>query len=185
MTDFNNAGAQQDVIPEGTIVVAQMNLRPGNAGEEGLLKRSKDGQAEGLDVEFVIVEGEYAKRKFWSYMTLSGTTDGHAQAADITNRTLRAILESAKGIKPEDVSEAAKKARIVDYADFDGMRFMCKLGVEPAKGGYRAKNILPPGGVITPDRKEWHPIEQQPKSAGAKKGADNTPVPITKPAWAQ
>ena len=136
-----------------------------------------------LDAEFTVAEGEYAKRKLWSYMVLSGTTDGHERAADITKRRLRAILESAKGIKPEDVSEASKAARNAEYADFDGLRFMCKLGVEPAKGDYKAKNIL--AEVITPDRKEWRAIEQQPKTAKAKKSADNAPAPITKPAWAQ
>jgi len=142
--DYNSAGAQKsfDVIPDGTIVVVQMKIRPGNAGEGGLLKRSSNGQAEGLDAEFIVVEGEYAKRKFWSFMVVSGTTDGHEQAADITNRRLRAILESAKGIKPEDVSEAAKAARNAEFAEFDGLRFMCKLGVEPARGEYKAKNNI-------------------------------------------
>jgi hypothetical protein len=180
--DYNQAGAQWsfDVIPDGTIVVAQMNLRAGDVGEGGLLKRSNNGQAEGLDAEFVVAEGDYAKRKFWSFMVVSGTTDGHEQAADITKRRLRAILESARGIKPTDVSEAAKKARVAEYDDFDGIRFLCKLGVEPARDGYRAKNIL--AEVITPDRKEWHAVEQQPKSAEAKKSA--APTPITKPKWA-
>jgi len=116
-------------------------------------------------------------------MVVSGTTDGHKEAADITNRRLRAILESVKGIKPTDISEAAKAARNVEYFEFDGLRFQCKLGVEPAKGDYPAKNILKE--VITPDKKEWRLVEQQPKSAEAKKkgGTDNTPTPITKPAW--
>ena len=138
-----------------------------------------------LDCEFVVVEGEHVKRKFWSNMVISGTEDGHAQAADITARTLRAILECARGIKPTDVSESAKKARDAEYDEFDGIRFLCKLGVEPAKDGFKAKNILPPGAVITPDQKEWHPIEQQPKANKAKKGADNAPTPITKPDWAK
>jgi hypothetical protein len=185
--DYNTAGAQRsfDVIPDGTIVVAQMNIRPGGAGEDGLLRRSKDGACEMLECEFTIVEGEHMKRKFWEFMVLSGTTDGHKEAADITRRRLRAILESARGIKPEDVSEAAKAARNAEYADFDGMRFMCKLGVEPASDEYKAKNILLE--VITPDQKALrHSIEQQPKSAHAtKKGTDNAPVPIEKPKWAK
>src|SRR4051812_32274466 len=112
--DFNQATEQRtfDVIPDGTVAVVQLNIRPGNAGEGGLLKRSKTGEAEGLDCEFVIVDGPYAKRKIWGFMILSGTTDGHAVAADITRARLRAILESARGIKPADVSEAAKKARV-------------------------------------------------------------------------
>jgi hypothetical protein len=158
--DFNTASEQRDfdVIPAGTIAVVQLNIRNGNAGEDGLLKRSKSGEAEGLDCEFVIAEGPYAKRKFFSFFVISGTTDGHAQAADITRSRLRAILESARAIKPQDVSEAAKKARVADYRDFKGIRFLARIGVEPAKGEYKAKNILT--SVITPDQKEWRAIEQ-------------------------
>lgn len=182
--DYNTAGEQRsfDIIPDGTIAVVQMNVRHGNAGEGGLLKHTKNGDAEGLDAEFVVVEGDYAKRKFWGLMIVSGTTDGHAQAADITARKLRAVLKSARGIKPTDVSEAAKKARVADYADFDGIRFMAKIGVEPARGEYKAKNIL--GEVITPERKEWHPISQDAKPAKATAAAGNM-APIAKPAWAQ
>ena len=66
--DFNTAGAQRsfDTIPDGTIAVVQLKIRPGNAGEGGWLKRSKDGKAEGIDAEFIVVEGEYTKRKFWA-----------------------------------------------------------------------------------------------------------------------
>jgi hypothetical protein len=181
--DFNQAGAQWSLIPDGTIVVVQMNIRSGNVGPGGLFKRSKEGAAEGLDVELIVVEGEHAKRKFFSFMVLDGTTDGHEQAADITKRRLRAILESVKGIKPTDVSEAAKAARNVEYDAFDGMRFLGKVGIEPARGDYKAKNIL--AEVITPDRKAWRAVEQQPKSAEAKKGGtDNAPTPIIKPKWA-
>jgi hypothetical protein len=184
--DFNTAGEQRsfDTIPDGTIAVVQISIRPGNAGEGGLLKRSKNGEAEGIDAELTVVEGEYAKRKLWAFMITSGTTDGHAQAGDMTMRRLRAILESARGIKPTDVSEAAKKARMAEYADFNGLRFMCKLGVEPARGDYKAKNIL--AEVVTPDRKEWHPIEQEAKqpAADATKSA-GTVTTIKKPEWAK
>jgi hypothetical protein len=185
MADFNEASAQRsfDVIPDGTIAVVQINVRPGNAGEGGLLKRTKTGDAEGIDAELIVVDGEYAKRKFRSYMLTGGATDGHAQAADITASRLRAILESARGIKPADVSEAAKKARVADYADFDGMRFMCKIGVEPARDIYKAKNIL--GDVITPDRKEWHAIEQVERTARPAEAPVNTVTPIKKPVWAK
>lgn len=189
MYDYNDAGPQRtfEVIPAGTIAVVEMSIRSGNAGEDGLLKRSKDGGCEGLDAELTVVEGEYAKRKIWSFMVVSGTTDGHAQAADITKSRLRAILESARNIKPADVSEAAKKARTTTrYADFDGIRFMAKLGVEPASGDYKAKNIL--AEVITPDRKEWHAVQQEPKAKAApNSGAAGqaAPAQISKPTWAK
>ena len=182
--DYNSAGAQKsfDVIPDGTIVVVQMNIRRGNAGEGGLLKRSKNGQAEMLDAEFIVVEGDHVKRKFWENMVVDGATDGHKEAADITHRRLRAIIESVKGIKPANVSETAKAARNVEYDAFDGMRFLCRVGVEAARDGYKAKNIL--AEVITPDRtKEWRPIERQPKPKDSGPGG-NTPTPIIKPKWA-
>jgi hypothetical protein len=182
--DFNTAGEQRtfDVVPDRTIAVVQLNIRAGDAGEAGILKRSKTGEAEGLDCELIVVGGSYDKKKFWEWMTVSGTTDGHAEAADISRRKLRAILESARGIKPADVSEVAKKARVADYADFDGIRFLAQIGVEPAKGDYRAKNFL--AQVITPDRKEWQPVEQVTKPAPAPTGDKPNNV-IVKPAWAQ
>lgn len=181
--DFNTASEQRsfDVIPDKTIAVVQLTIRQGDAGENGLFKRSKNGQAEGLDCELVVVGGDHDKRKFWDWMTISGATDNYTQAADITHRKLRAIIESARGIKPTDVSEAAKKARIADYADFDGIRFVAQIGVEPAKGDYRAKNFL--AQIITPDRKEWHPVEQVAKPAPT--GTEKPSNVIVKPAWAQ
>ncbi len=179
--DYNQAGEQRsfDVIPDKTVAVVQLTIRPGAAGPDGILRRSKTGEAEMLDCELIVVGGPYDKRKFWELMTLSGTTDGHAQAADISHSKLRAILEFARGIKPTDVSEAAKKARVAEYADFDGIRFVAQIGVEPAKGDYRAKNFL--AQVITPDRKEWQPVEQAAKPAEPARPASNV---IVKPAWA-
>lgn len=182
MVDFNSAGEQRsfDLIPDNQVVIVRMTIRPGNAGEGGLMRRSNDGQCEMLDCELVVVEGPHAKRKFWDLMTVSGTTDGHTQAADITHRRLRAIIESAKGIKPTDVSEAAKKARIVEYADLDGIRFMTKVRVEPGKGDYKPKNRL--GEIVTPDKKEWHAIDQGASAANPPSTGGNE---IVKPAWAQ
>jgi hypothetical protein len=188
--DFNSAGAQRsfDTIPDGTIAVVQLKIRPGNVGEGGWLKRTKNGDAEGIDAELTVAEGEYTKRKFWAYMLTGGATDGHSQAADITTRRLRAVIESVRGIKPTDVSEAAKQARCISgYADLDGVRFLCRIDVEPAYGEYKAKNIL--GEVITPDRKEWRPIEQEARQAKPN-GADATPTgasvqTIKKPEWAR
>ena len=194
MTDFNEAGLQRSPIPAGTIVVAEVTIRPGGAGEDGWLKRSKDGRSEALDCEFTVLDGEHAKRKFWALLTLNGSTPGHDQAADISRRILRALLESARGIKPDDQSETARKARVADYSAFDGLRCMVRLGIEPARGGFRAKNII--DEVITPDAVNWRAIEQVSK-AEKPAGGDGVPdflrrttdaaqtVAIQKPQWAQ
>jgi hypothetical protein len=190
MTDFNNAGPQRSLepIPDGTIVLVELTVRPGNAGEGGWLRRSKDGRSEALDCEFTVTEGEYVKRKFWSLLTIRGATEGHAEAGGISASKLRAMLESARNIRPDDQSETAKKARVADYGDFDGLRFLVRVGVEPARDGYKAKNTL--DEVITPDKVAWRAIEQVPKTRTAPtatptSNAAAAPVAIAKPEWAK
>jgi hypothetical protein len=161
--DFNNAQEQREggLIADGTVAVVHMTVRPGNAGDGGWLKRSKNGDSQAMDCEFTVVEGPFAKRKFWSLFTVEGTTEGHAKAAEISASRLRGILESAKGIRPDDESDAAKAARRVNsWGDFDGMRFVAKIGIEKARegSGYKDKNTL--DAAVTPDRKAWVKVEQ-------------------------
>src|SRR5262249_19557453 len=130
--DFNEAESQRDfeVIPDGTIATVRMTVRPGSAGEGGWLRRSKDGNSEAFDCEFVVLDGPHAKRKFWTLFTVAGTTPGHAEAARISAGKLRAILESARGIRPDDTSDAAKKARCIEsYGELNGLAFIVRIGV--------------------------------------------------------
>src|SRR5262252_9706147 len=156
--DFNDADTQRnfDVIPNGTIATVRMSVRPGSAGEGGWLRRSNDGNSEALDCEFVVLDGPFAKRKVWSLFTVAGSTPGHAEAAKISASKLRAILESARGIKPDDTSDAAKEARRANYGDFNGLSFIARIGIGPAQNGYAAQNRL--DHVITPDEKNWHAV---------------------------
>jgi hypothetical protein len=186
--DFNDAQVRDfDVIADATIVVLHGEIRPGGAGDGGWLKASKDGQSEGLDWEFTIPEGPHKGRKVFERHLISGTTSGHQTAAEITRGKIRQMLESARGIRPDDQSEAAKQARrIGSYADLDGIRFMARLGVEPAKNGFKAKNVIE--AVITPDKQEWRKIDQV--VATAKSGPNvqaslSVPVTSSKPDWAK
>src|SRR4051794_36396803 len=97
--DYNKAPDQfGELIPDGTMVVLRLNIRPGGVGEDGLCKRSKDGSHEYLDCEFSVIGGEYAKRKFWDYAIINGSAEGYAKAADGTRGKLKAILESARNV---------------------------------------------------------------------------------------
>jgi hypothetical protein len=192
--DFNKAKPQRtfDVVPTGTIATLQLRVRPGNAGEGGWLRQSKNGDSEALDCEFIVVDGPHAKRKFWSLLTVSGTTEGHSQAAEISRSRLRGILESARSVRPDDNSEAAKQARQVrSYGEFDGLRFIGRIGVEPARDNYPAKNTLL--AAVTPDQQDWHQVEQVAKHGGVAAPANTSAKPATpnqgatkiaKPAWA-
>ena len=189
--DYTDAPEQRgtELIPADTVATVQVTIRPGGAGEGGLLKRSKDGGCEMIDAEFVVVDGPHAKRKLWENLIVSGTTDGHTKAAEISRGRLRAILESARGIKPNDTSKEAREARTAELGDFDGLRFIAKIGIEkgrPKNDGsgesYPDRNTI--AAVITPDRKDWHTVEQVPRPAGPVASNAAVVVPIAKPAWA-
>ena len=188
MYDYSDAPSF-NLIPHGTIAELQMTIQPGNAGEDGMLTRSKDGLCEMLVVECIVVDGQFAKRKLWERFVLTGTSDGHAKAAEISRSRLRAILESARGIKPDDVSPEARAARTVKLADFNGMRFLAKIGIE--KGGERGDGTNYPDRntllqIITPDRKDWRKIDQvavQPPQSPSAPVA-SAPAALAKPAWA-
>jgi hypothetical protein len=193
--DYSDAPPPHDIelIPHGTVATVVMHIRAGNVGEDGMLKRSKDGACEMLDCEFVVADGLHAKRKFWEYMILAGTTDGHAKSVDINRGTLKASLDSALGLKPDDVGPQARAARTVSLKQFDGITFIAKIGVEKGKPkndgsgeNWPDKNIL--AGVVTPDKKEWHPVEQPPPFDGGgapSATANNKPAaPIERPSWA-
>ena len=48
-----------DLIPDGTVATVSIHIRPGNVGEDGMLKRSKEGDCEMLDLELTVLDGPY------------------------------------------------------------------------------------------------------------------------------
>jgi hypothetical protein len=191
--DYSDAPAQRgdDLIPAGTIAALELTIRPGNAGDGGLLTRSKAGDCEMLDIEYVVIDGLYARRKLYERLVLAGITDGHAKAVEISRSKLRAMLESARGTKPDDTSAEARKARTAELGDFHGLRFLAKIGVEKGKaradgaGDYPDRNVL--AVIITPDKKDWRQLEQIPAQQRLPLSVEQptAPAPIARPAWAQ
>jgi hypothetical protein len=196
--DLNKPGVQRsfEVIPENTTCILQLKIRAGGAGganDGGWPKHSSDGQSEHIDCEFTVVGGDYDGRKLWQLYTIRGIKPGHATAGDISMKFFRALFESARGIRPDDNSEAAEKVRksVTGWHDFDGLRFFARIGVEPPRDKYPAKNTIIE--VITPERQGWRQPEQLPPSAsrGAAAlaaAAQSAPAPanaIARPQWAQ
>jgi hypothetical protein len=181
--DFNSADKQQDYtpIPTGTIVPLAMMIKPGQYGDNGWLTLSQSGDVEMLNCEFTVTEGPYTNRKIFQFMVVAGgktNEKGESIAGAISRRTLRAMLESARNIQPDDMSDAAmQKRRIRGWEDFCGLCFLAKLGVEKEQNSYPAKNKIMT--VITPNMKEYAGGAQSPApSAG-------TAVPsAAAPAWA-
>lgn len=165
MLDFNGAEEQgsglQGAIPPDSIVPFKMTLRPPKAGKEGqthaLFCRSAKGN-EYIDVEFEAL-GSYAGRKVWQSFTLAGSD----MAAKISMRTLRAIIESSRGISPKDASPTATAGRqLSDWADFNDMTFLARVGAVVEKSDkdsrWYVNNTL--AHIITPDDAEYATGEQ-------------------------
>lgn len=160
--DFNQAEIQTEVgsgsaIPEDSIVPFKMTIRPPKAGKEGtihaLFCKSSKGN-EYIDVEFECLSEQFSGRKVWQNFTLAGSD----QAAKISMRTLRAIVESARGIAPSDASPAAAAGRqLSDWSDFNSLTFLAKVKcvVEQSTkdGQYYVNNEFKK--VITPDDEEY------------------------------
>ena len=149
--DFNNAEPQRnggDLIPDNTIAPVRMSMR----GEK--MTNAKDARM--IDCEFVVTEGPFAKRRFWSMMMVtSNGSDGHDKAVSITMSRVRGMLESAFGIDPLDDSDAALSGRTLeDWEDLDGLEFLAKIGIEKSKDPkYSDKNALK--SAVTPDSDDY------------------------------
>jgi hypothetical protein len=157
--DFNKADKPRgfDLIPSGTECVLQITIRPGNDKQDPLLKTSKDGNSSALDCECVVVEGPFARRKIWKLLTLTGNTEGHVQARDISMAFIRAVLESAHNVRYDDNSEAAQAARKIDsWDDLNNLRFLGKITVRK-NPDYGDKNDV---DVITPEHKAYREVSQ-------------------------
>ena len=149
MIDFNYAESQNsfDLIPANTIAKARLVLKAGNDPSDHFITRSRGGNTAYLNCEFIILEGKYAKRKIFDKIGLEGSD----RWTNMGKARIRAILESAKGINPKDVSEIAVAARKINsFDELNNLDVVIKVGVEHDKNGqYQDKNRVI--AIITPD----------------------------------
>jgi hypothetical protein len=151
--------ASRELIPDNTLCDVCIHVTHGGAGDDGWLKESKDGTSLGLDCKFVVMDGPYKGVNIFTRYTLTGTSDGHREAARISGQTLRAILESAHNVKPDPTKQdpAWRQAvTINNYGDFHGLCLLVRVGVQPPKDGYAARNTIKK--VIVPGAPEYHTV---------------------------
>lgn len=170
MFDLNDVEPIQsnETIPDGTFAKVMMTLRPGGVDgfadiDRGLLKTSNQPGSDvvSLDCEFTVVAGPFAKRKFWQTFTVTGgkvDDKGASIGWNISKRIFRAMIDSALGLDPEDMSDAAKaKRQLRGLADLNGITFVAKILVEPNKDTrYPDSNKL--DHPVLPNEKEWQPV---------------------------
>ena len=119
-----------------------------------------------------MIEGPYARRKFWQMFTVSGgkvDDSGVSIGWKISKGSFRAMIDSALGLDPKDMSEAAKAKRVLrGLADLAGITFVAWITVEASSDArYGDSNKL--GRVDRPDRAGVAPGDgRRGRAAGAR-----------------
>jgi hypothetical protein len=187
-----------ELLPDGSFVKVIMAIRPGGVDgdteiDKGLLKASNAPGSDvlSLDCEFTVTEGPFARRKFWHMFTIAGgKVDGQGASigSNISKRIFRAMIDSALGVDPEDMSEAAKaKRQLRGLADLDGITFVAKVAVQPnSDSRYPDHNRL--DHPVLPTSKEWRAVMNgedvppRPSKARAANGSRSAAA-AQPPAW--
>jgi len=194
--DFNDANEQSsfDLIPKGTLVRVRMTIRPGGFDDAsrgwtgGYATRNDNTGSVYLNCEFVVMEGEYARRKLWSLIGLYSPKG--PEWANMGRAFVKAILNSARGVHPGDASPQAQNARrIAGFADLDGIEFLGKVDWEKDQHG-QDKAVIKQ--AIQPDHKDYAALMGAPRAPAPSTTTPNAyaqatgRAPVTgRPSWAQ
>ena len=174
--NMNEAEQQKEIgpIPSGTIVPMRVTLQkpkpeysytgpvpPELESIRPYLTGKLETQIVFLNLELTVLAGQFEKRKVFTRMMLwsANPTEGQNKAIDITKSKLRALVESARGVKPDDNSPDANQKRILNSLnDINGMGVVVKVGTEKA---YRDENktVNNVSVFVTPDKPEWKHVE--------------------------
>jgi hypothetical protein len=157
--NFNDAENQSsfDLIPAKTQVKVRMTIKPGGFDNPHLgwtggyaTRNSSTGSAY-LSAEFVVLEGPFAKRKVWSLIGLH--SEKGPEWGNMGRAFLRAVLNSARGVHPDDQSSNAQAARCIQgFADLDGIEFVARIDVERDQNG-EDRNVI--RTAIQPGHKDY------------------------------
>jgi len=187
--DFNSAAEQSsfDPIPKGSNVRVHMTVRPGGFDDPsqgwtgGYATRNTSTGSVYLNCEFVVTEGEYARRKMWSLIGLHSPKG--PEWAGMGRTFIKAILNSARGIHPGDNSAAAQNARRINgFVDLDGIEFLGKVDWEKDQNG-QDKSVIK--SAVTPDNKDYAALMGTPSMAGSVTSALPAAPTSTSNAYAQ
>ena len=204
MLNFNNVPVDENpqnqeftLIPNGTIVRAVILVQMGDIeipefGQGAWFKKSQSTSAKWMNLEFTIIGGEYDRRKFWHSVFVDGDKlgqSGMSLAKEIGLRTLKSIVESARGIDPADMSPQAQQNRnISGMMDLSGMEICAKVGIKKGTNGYKDSNQLL--AAITPNSNDFLPqgsIPMQQTSVASNVAAPQATAQSSGavPSWAQ
>ncbi len=160
MIDLNQIEVSNyDTIPNGTAVRVELEIKRGNYNNadkgwfDGLVTKSQSGACY-LNCILTILEGTYANRKVFTNIGLYSPNS--PDFANIGGQTLRAIVESQRGLSSKDDGEAAiEKRKIKDYRDIEGIPFAIIISERLTNNGEKRNDI---GKVLTADHARYQEV---------------------------
>jgi len=123
---------------------------------------SQASAAQYLNTEAIVMEGPYARRRIYTRIGFRGKgvdASGVDKYANRGRALIRGILESARGIKANDQSEAARAARLIrSLGDLNSLDFVAKIGIdknrdEPDEPG---RNVIK--AAVGPEHRQYAEI---------------------------
>ena len=160
-TNFNDAEDQMSyaLIPHKTIAKVRILVKRGgyvtDEWPDGYATKSKSSDSVYLACEFIVIGGEYDNRKVWSNIGLySAASDKYAS---IGRSTIKAILNSANNLHPEDKSPQAVEVRnIKDFGDLNDLEVVAEITIDDK--GKTPKNEIKT--IITPGHPKYEEYMQ-------------------------
>ncbi|WP_031595365.1 hypothetical protein [Ferrovum myxofaciens] len=193
--NFNSAAEQSsfDLIPKGSLVRVRTTIKPGGFDDPslgwtgGYATRNPNTGSVYLNCGFVVLEGPYARRKLWSLIGLHSPKG--EEWANMGRTFIKAILNSARGIHPDDNNPSAQNARCIKgFSELDGIEFLGRVDWEKDLNG-KDKSVIK--SAVTPDHKDYpalmgatRPVLTPAASHGQAQPLGQQPVP-GRPSWAQ
>lgn len=174
--DFHSNGprplaAGAELIPANTLAKVRLTVRPGGAGPDGWATQSRSSDALYLNTEAVILDGPYAKCRVCARIGIKGKSlnaRGEDTYANLGRSLIRGILESARGVHPNDGSGRARAARTIrSLGELNGLIFVARIGVDRDRRDLNAepRNVIV--AAITPAHKNYAAMMGNGKAAVA------------------
>jgi len=123
-----------------------MELSIPDLAQDAIFRQSATTSAKWIECEFTIIGGQFDKRKVWHNIFLDGdkkNANGISVSKEIGLKAIRGMVDSAKGLTPNDVSPEANTLRQISSLEaINGMEFCIKIAVEKGTNGYDDKNKM-------------------------------------------
>jgi hypothetical protein len=158
--NLNDADNQdRSVTPPGPYWV-KSRIKPGGAGDDGLLRLAKNMYSLMLQLDLTILDDdEWRGKKIFEYITCdlveydyndeiappldANKMEGLKTSMRMGRSRLKAMINSAFNLMPNDDSDEAKAIRNIEsYNVFNDLCFMVQIEVKPAQGNFKERNVV-------------------------------------------